>query len=157
HATLVALIACLGVVTANAQPSIVIPERGQGQDQGAGPNAGVEMPLTLPTDPEVVDPSKLGDDKADGKPRDDKAREAPTQASVALEAPVDPTTYVCGPGDGFELDFWGKQNFQLRIGVDVEGRAFIAKLGHVKVAGLKLDQVRQSITRAAKRAYPGVD
>jgi protein involved in polysaccharide export with SLBB domain len=151
HATLVALIACLGVVTANAQPSIVIPERGQGQDQGSGASAGVEMPITLPTDPELVDPSK-SDDKADGK-----AREAPTQASVALEAPVDPTTYVCGPGDAFELDFWGKQNFQLRLGVDVEGRAFIAKLGHVKVAGLTLDKVRQTITRAAKRAYPGVD
>jgi polysaccharide export outer membrane protein len=139
-----ALIACLGFHTvASAQPAMVVPERTPASSNpSSGP--GVEMPLTLPTDTEVVEPGKAHDDK--GAP-----------ASIALEAPIDPTTYVCGPGDGFELDFWGQQNFQIRLGVDVEGRAFIAKLGHVKVAGLTLDKVRQTITRAAKRAYPGVD
>lgn len=146
--TAVVLIACLSLTTgAGAQPAIVIPERDRDrQASSAGP--GVEMPITPPSDTEVVDP---------GKSRDDRSREATAPAQIALEAPLDPTRYVCGPGDGFELNFWGQQNFQLRVSVDVEGRAFIAKLGHVEVAGLTLDKVRQTLTRAVKRAYPGVD
>lgn len=147
--TAVVSLFALALTTAvSAQPSIVMPER-NGADTGSGAGASVEMPLTLPADPEVLD---------DARPeRPDKPREAAAIAAVPLEAPIDPTTYLCGPGDGFELHFWGAQNFQLRLGVDVEGRAFIPKLGHVKVAGLTLDKVRQSVIRAAKRAYPGVE
>jgi protein involved in polysaccharide export with SLBB domain len=99
----------------------------------------IEMPLTVPSETEVIDP---------GKPA--------ALATIPLEAPIDPTAYVCGPGDGFELNFWGRQNFQLRLGVDVEGRTFIPKLGHVRVAGLTLDKVRETITRSVGRIYPGV-
>ena len=138
-----ALIALLGFANAAvAQPAIVLPESRTPASASAG--ASVEMPLTLPGETEVID--------AGAKPRD-----VSTPAPIPLEAPIDPTAYVCGPGDSFELNFWGKQNFQLRLGVDIEGRAFIAKLGHVKVAGLTLDKVRESITRAVKRSYPGVN
>lgn len=139
-----ALIACLGMTTvAVAQPAIAPTDRRATADS----SPGIEMPLTLPTDTEVVDPDKA----RDGKARDDQ------EPPIALEAPIDPATYVCGPGDGFELNFWGQQNFQVQLAVDVEGRTFIPRLGHVKVAGLTLDKVRQTITRAAKRTYPGVD
>jgi polysaccharide export outer membrane protein len=131
------LLACLGLATAaNAQPAIVPESRPTTSPR-------IEIPLSLPSETEVVDAGK--------------ARDAAVPAAIPLEAPIDPRAYVCGPGDGFELDFWGQQNFQLRLGVDVEGRTFIAKLGHVKVAGLTLDKVRETITRAAKRAYPGVE
>jgi protein involved in polysaccharide export with SLBB domain len=137
----VALIACAGFVTAAvAQPAIIVPE----SRTSSSASASVEMPITLPSDPEVVDAEKRHEDK-------------PREAAIPLEAPIDPSSYVCGPGDTFELNFWGPQNFAVRLGVDVEGRAFIAKLGHVQVAGLTLDKVRQTITRAAKRVYPGVD
>lgn len=142
----VALIASLGITTvAGAQPAIVPPER-RGDRSDAGPP--IEMPIALPEAPEVVEPAPdARDDKTD------KAREP----GIALEAPIDPAAYICGPGDAFDLNFWGAQNFKLRLAADVEGRAFIPKLGHVKVAGLTLDKVRQTVTRAAKRAYPGVD
>lgn len=146
-----ALITALGLTTvASAQPAIIVPDRAaQGASSNASPS--VEMPITLPTETEVVEPDKPRDDKPE------KPREAQGATTVPLEAPIDPTTYVCGPGDGFELHFWGQQNFQVRLAVDVEGRAFIARLGQVKVAGLTLDKVRQTVTRAAKRAYPGVE
>jgi polysaccharide export outer membrane protein len=138
HAAAAALIACVAFASvAHAQPSIIIP------DSRATTNASIDMPLALPTETEVVDT--------------DKVRDASVTAAIPLETPIDPSAYVCGPGDGFELNFWGKQNFQLRLGVDVEGRTFIAKVGHVKVAGLTLAKVRENITRAAKRYYPGVD
>jgi len=135
-----ALIACFGLATAAvAQPAMVVPD-----SRGPSTSPGIEMPLALPGETEVVDAEKRREDK-------------PREAAIPLEAPIDPTTYVCGPGDSFELNFWGPQNFSLRLGVDFEGRAFIAKLGHVQVAGLTLDKVRQTITRAAKRVYPGVE
>jgi polysaccharide export outer membrane protein len=135
-AAAVAVMAGLALATAaNAQPSIV-------PDSRPASGASIEMPLALPNETEVVDT--------------EKSREAATPAAIPLEAPIDPSAYVCGPGDEFALHFWGKQNFQLRLGVDVEGRTFIAKLGHVKVAGLTLAKVRDDITRAAKRHYPGV-
>lgn len=139
HAVVVALIACVGVTSAaRAQPAVVLPD----SRQTVGSSTTVEIPVALPGETEVV---------ATDKPKE------PVAAAIPLEAPIDPADYVCGPGDRFELNFWGKQNFQIRLGVDVEGRAFIAKLGHVRVAGLTLDKVRDAVTRAAKRAYPGVD
>jgi polysaccharide export outer membrane protein len=136
NTTAVALMTCLAFATAaNAQPSIV-------PDSRPTSSASIEMPLALPGETEVVDT--------------EKSREAATPAPIPLEAPIDPSAYVCGPGDQFALHFWGPQNFQLHLGVDVEGRTFIAKLGHVKVAGHTLDKVRTDITRAAKRHYPGV-
>jgi hypothetical protein len=132
----IALIACLGFATAAyAQPSIV-------PDSRPTSSVSIELPVSVSTETEVVDT--------------EKSREAATPAAIPLEAPIDPSTYVCGPGDLFALHFWGPQNFQLHLGVDVEGRTFIAKLGHVKVAGHTLDKVRADITRAAKRHYPGV-
>lgn len=136
NAAAVALIACVELATpAYAQPAIV-------PDSRPTSNASIEMPLALPSETEVVDT--------------EKTRDAAAPAAIPLEAPIDPSAYVCGPGDGFELHFWGRQNFQLRLGVDVEGRTFVAKLGYVKVAGLTLDKVREDITHAAKRHYPGV-
>jgi protein involved in polysaccharide export with SLBB domain len=133
----VALITCVGFATAaNAQPSIV-------PDSRPTSSSSIEMPLALPSETEVVDT--------------DKVRDAAAPAAIPLEAPLEASAYVCGPGDGFELHFWGKQNFQLKLGVDVEGRTFVAKLGYVQVAGLTLDKVRANITRAAKRQYPGVE
>ncbi|HEX3759748.1 MAG TPA: SLBB domain-containing protein [Kofleriaceae bacterium] len=105
-------------------------------------SSSIDMPLALPSETEVVDTEKPHET-------------AP--APIPLEAPIDPHAYVCGPGDGFELSFWGRQNFQLRLAVDVEGRAFVARLGYLKVAGLTLDKVRETITRAAKGQYPGVE
>ncbi|HZJ68226.1 MAG TPA: SLBB domain-containing protein [Kofleriaceae bacterium] len=137
HAATVALIACVGLATAaNAQNAIV-------PDSRPTSSSSIDLPIALPSETEVVDP--------------EKAREAAAPAAIPLEAPIDPSAYVCGPGDGFELHFWGRQNFLLRLGVDLEGRAFVSKLGYVKVAGLTLDKVRENITRAAKRHYPGVE
>src|SRR4051794_23740918 len=46
-----------------------------------------------------------------------------TTPTVAVEEPLDPKTYIVSRGDSFELNFWGRQNFKLRITVDLEGRA----------------------------------
>ena len=48
---------------------------------------------------------------------------------VPLEGPLDAQHYTCGPGDGFELNFWGAQNFKLRATTDLEGKAFLPRIG----------------------------
>lgn len=77
-------------------------------------------------------------------------------APLALEAPVDPDTYICGPGDVFELNFWGQQNFRLRIAADLEGRTFISKVGYVAVSGKTLTAVRGLIKQKVRAKYPGL-
>ena len=77
-------------------------------------------------------------------------------APTPLEGPIDPNTYVCGPGDVFELNFWGQQNFRLRIAADVEGRTFISKVGFVEVSGKTLSDVRTQIKKKVRTNYPGL-
>lgn len=77
-------------------------------------------------------------------------------APVSLEKPIDPATYLCGPGDVFELNFWGRQNFRLQIVADLEGNAFISKIGFVSVAGKSLTAVRVLVKKKVQREYPGL-
>lgn len=111
----------------------------EGNNAGGG---GAKIPVTMPGDPEV-----LGAEKA--------AVTAPP-APVSVEQPIDPNLYICGPGDAFELDFWGQQNFRLRIAVDLEGRTFISKVGFVNVAGKTLAAVRKAIKDKVRANYPGL-
>lgn len=75
---------------------------------------------------------------------------------IAIEAPIDPATYICGPGDQFELNFWGQQNFRLRFAADLEGRTFISKVGYVAVAGQPLAAVRTQTLKKVRARYPGL-
>ena len=55
-----------------------------------------------------------------------------------------------------ELNFWGQQNFRLKIMVDLEGRTFISKVGYVTVAGKTLTAVRGLIKTKVRGNYPGL-
>lgn len=102
------------------------------------------IPINTPGDTEVM--------------RSDKGAIEPLNApTYPTEGPVDPQKYVCGRGDVFELNFWGRQNFKLRITVDLEGRTFIPKIGYVEIVGRTLAQARAIIRRAVARYYPGLN
>src|SRR5947208_4664287 len=68
--------------------------------------------------------------------------------TLPLEEPLNPDKYICGRGDIFELNFWGRQNFKLRMTVDLEGRAFISKVGYVAIVGKTLHQARDIVKAA---------
>src|SRR5258708_31142518 len=78
-------------------------------------------------------------------------------STLPLEEPIDPDKYICGRGDVFELNFWGRQNFKLRVTVDLEGRTFISKAGYVDIAGKSLTQSRAIIKKAVLRYFPGLN
>ena len=71
-----------------------------------------------------------------------------------IDETVDPDRYVCGPGDVLELNFWGVQNFKLRVTVDVEGRAFVAKVGYFRLQGKTLTEARRIMRESVARFYP---
>jgi polysaccharide biosynthesis/export protein len=74
-------------------------------------------------------------------------------AFPALDETIDPDRYVCGPGDILELNFWGVQNFKLRVTIDVEGRAFVSKVGYFKLQGKTLTQARRVMRDSVARLY----
>jgi polysaccharide biosynthesis/export protein len=77
-------------------------------------------------------------------------------APIPLDQPIDPNTYKCGPGDAFEINFWGQQNFRLKVSADLEGRVFISKVGFVTVSGKTLTEVRSLIRKKVGANYPGL-
>jgi protein involved in polysaccharide export with SLBB domain len=113
----------------------------QDSDSG-GSGSSTTIPVTSPGETEV-----LG---AEG------AATSSGPAPIAIETPIDPDAYICGPGDEFELSFWGRQNFRLRIAADLEGRTFISKIGYVTVAGKSLTAVRKLIRGKVRANYPGL-
>jgi len=100
------------------------------------------IPVTAPNGTEVMGAEAVGTSSA--------------AAPVAIEQPVDPDTYRCGPGDQFEVNFWGQQNFRLRIAADLEGRTFISKVGYVAVSGKTLNAVRTEVLQKVRAIYPGL-
>jgi hypothetical protein len=75
-------------------------------------------------------------------------------AAPVIDETIDPDKYVCGPGDVLELNFWGIQNFKLRVTIDIEGRAFVAKVGYFALQGKTLTQARQLMRQSVARFYP---
>jgi protein involved in polysaccharide export with SLBB domain len=102
------------------------------------------IPIHTPGDTEVLHNERAG-------------TESPNAPSYPTEGPIAPEKYICGEGDIFELNFWGRQNFKLRITVDLEGRTFVPKIGYVDVAGKSLADARAVIKRAVARYYPGLN
>jgi polysaccharide biosynthesis/export protein len=102
-----------------------------------------KIPVTMPNGTEV-----LG---AEG------TATSATADPISLEQPIDPAKYICGPGDTFELNFWGQQNFRLRIAANLEGRVFISKVGFVAVTGKTLTAVRKDVEKKVRGNYPGLN
>jgi protein involved in polysaccharide export with SLBB domain len=71
-----------------------------------------------------------------------------------VDRPIDPDAYVVGPGDVLELNFWGLQNLKLKVTVDLEGRAFVPKIGYLALKGQALTKVRQALRDSVARYYP---
>jgi protein involved in polysaccharide export with SLBB domain len=103
-------------------------------------NGTISVPITMPRTKEVMGA--------------DTVTTSPTAAPVAIEHAIDPGAYSCGPGDQFELNFWGAQNFRLRFAADLEGRAFISKVGYVDIAGKTLKEARAQILQKVRSTYP---
>jgi polysaccharide biosynthesis/export protein len=138
-----ALVAAFAVFTgAAAQPLPATPQPATSSELGGGGLGGqAKIPVTS-GGTEVLGAEGAGTSSI--------------AAAISLEHPVDPDSYVCGPGDVFELVFWGQQNFRIRIAIDLEGRTFISKVGYVVANGKSLTTVRNEIKNKVRKNYPGL-
>src|SRR3954464_411902 len=140
--TVVALVALVAEI-ASAQPLPDPLRQDPRADPRSEPRTGgsdSRIPVTLhPTTPPL---------DADALP--------PPPPPLSIEHPIDPATYICGPGDVFELDFWGPQDQRIRLLTDLEGRAFVPRVGFVTVAGKTLAAVRTAMTAKVHAIYPGL-
>ena len=132
---------CAALLLAPAVRAQTMP--GMDSTATSAASVGISMPITTPTETEVVQAER-------------PVINPGSAPSLPLEQPLDPNTYMCGRGDVFELNFWGAQNFKLRITVDAEGRTFISKVGYVEIVGKTLTEARSVIKAAVVRYFPGL-
>ena len=79
------------------------------------------------------------------------------EKSLPLEEPVNPEKYMCGPGDEFQLNFWGRQNTSFQFLIDPSGRAFVPRVGYVQMANKSLKEASIDLHKAVARFYPGLN
>ena len=68
-----------------------------------------------------------------------------------------PDSYIVGPGDEFQINFYGKESDSFEISVDREGRLTIPKLSPVNVAGLKFSEVKKLVKAKVEQEVIGVE
>ncbi len=71
--------------------------------------------------------------------------------SLALEGPLDPDTYVVGPGDMFTISVGGTAPRQYSAMVSADGRVAVPEAGSVVAAGRSLARVRADVQGALQR------
>ncbi|HET6510895.1 MAG TPA: SLBB domain-containing protein [Candidatus Kapabacteria bacterium] len=71
----------------------------------------------------------------------------------ALEGPVDPSTYVLGPGDGVYLNVYAAHSLDQDLTVTPEGRLLIPRIGQVDVSGYNVVDAEARVNQLLARDY----
>ena len=72
---------------------------------------------------------------------------------ISLEGPVDPKSYIVGPGDVLSINIWISPPLSYLVQVTVEGTVIIPTVGEVKVAGLTLSKAKKLIIEKIRKKY----
>jgi len=102
---------------------------------------------------EMVDPPAVQEEPVD---RPTEPRSAPPLDLVALDRPVNPETYLVGPGDELAVNVWGGVHRGFKVKVSPEASAILPTVGEISLSGLTLAQAKQAIRRQIGKVYPGV-
>jgi len=76
------------------------------------------------------------------------------KAVFALEEPIDPATYVLGPGDQLEVAVFGTVEVRIPVDVSPDGIIIVKTIGAFKVDTLSLKQVDDLIREKGLKVYP---
>jgi protein involved in polysaccharide export with SLBB domain len=82
--------------------------------------------------------------------------EGPTTFAPMDRVPV-PADYVLGPGDQLLIRVWGKIDLDAGVTVDRNGQIFLAKVGTLRVAGLRYEQLDGFLRSAIGNLYKGFE
>jgi protein involved in polysaccharide export with SLBB domain len=87
-----------------------------------------------------------------GARRDTVFATPPRMSTTATQdAPIDPKTYVLGPGDQLVIETLGRASLTFPTTVDPEGNVWLPDFGAIRVAGLTLEDARGKIRRSFMR------
>lgn len=73
----------------------------------------------------------------------------------ALEAAIDPKTYIVGPGDVFHVELEGMNEYTVTTAVSPEGKLILPTLGTYQVDGKTLATIREQVAAKARSKYIG--
>jgi len=73
--------------------------------------------------------------------------------SIPLEGPIDPQTYIVGPGDLLQIDVWSVVPFSSPLIVNPEGSVIIPTVGVVAIAGKSLYEAKEAIRKEVRKIY----
>ncbi len=82
--------------------------------------------------------------------------EGPTTFAPMDRVPV-PADYVLGPGDQLLIRVWGKIDLDASLTVDRNGQIFLSRVGTVRVAGLRYEQLDSYLRSAIGNLYKGFE
>ena len=82
----------------------------------------------------------------------DLFRQAPSTFAPADQIPVT-NDYVVGPGDQVLVRLWGPESFNSQLTVDTSGSIYIPKVGAVRVAGLRADELQPHISAEVNHTF----
>jgi protein involved in polysaccharide export with SLBB domain len=71
----------------------------------------------------------------------------------ALEGPVDPKTYILGPGDGVYLNVYELHSLDQDLTVTPEGKLLLPRIGEVEVAGLTVTDAEKKVAELLSHDY----
>lgn len=77
---------------------------------------------------------------------------APSTFAPANQVPVT-SDYVVGPGDEILLRLWGPDTLNSQLTVDPAGSIYIPRVGAVRVAGLRYDELQKEISIEVSRVF----
>jgi len=80
----------------------------------------------------------------------------PTTFAPATDIPI-PTEYIVGPGDNVQIQLFGKENADYDLVVSREGKLRFPGIGPISVAGLRFDELKNSLEKRIKRQMIGVN
>ncbi len=72
---------------------------------------------------------------------------------LTLEKPINPETYIVGPGDILSVNIWTSPPLNFLVQVTVEGTVIIPTVGEVKVAGRTLQDAKVDMMRKIRTKY----
>ena len=72
----------------------------------------------------------------------------------AYDGPLDPDTYVIGPGDEIEINIWTPMARNFLLTITPEGTLMVPAVGEIRVAGLSLADARKKIVELSQGAFP---
>src|SRR5437870_4602271 len=110
---------------------------------------GSEAQTSLPDEGELQDLKALSAERA-------RLAELRRPSQVVQAGAIDPASYVLGPGDGLELDLWGRLARTVPLDVSPEGRVFVPGRGSMDVSGKTLAWAREHVLKMVAEQYVGV-